>query len=368
MIPLIGHLLEGGYRAWSFLRLLDYLSVRAIGAALFAFVLVLVVMPRFMWYLHRRGLVDQMRETGVPSSFDKAGTPAMGGAVMVGAILAACLVWCDPTNRYVWAVVAATLWFAGIGLSDDVAKWRSRSGNRGMSEAKKLLLQGAFAALFAAFLASPWTPLPAREASTLYVPFVKHALTASWWIYLPAVIVFVMLVGNAVNITDGMDGLAIVPSVFVLVVLGVFAYVEGNAVWAKYLQYPLFRSAGELTVFCSAFAGAGIGFLWFNAYPAQIFMGDTGSLAIGGSLATVSVLLKQEALFLILGGLFIAEALSSQIQDKIGIKLLGRRIFSRAPFHHQMQHDGLAETKVVIRLWIVSLILALAALATLKVR
>ena len=135
MIHLIGHLLEGGYRAWSFLRLLDYLSVRAIGAALFAFILVLAVMPRFMWYLHRRGLVDQMRETGVPSSFDKAGTPAMGGAVMVGAILAACLVWCDLASGYVWAVVAGTLWFAGIGLSDDVAKWRSRSGNRGMSEA-----------------------------------------------------------------------------------------------------------------------------------------------------------------------------------------------------------------------------------------
>ena len=212
MIHLIGHLLEGGYRAWSFLRLLDYLSVRAIGAAMSAFILVLVVMPRFMWYLHRRGLVDQMRETGVPSSFDKAGTPAMGGAVMVGALVAACFVWCDLANLYVWAVLAATLWFAAIGLSDDVAKWRSRSGNRGMSEARKLLLQGAFAALFAALLASPWTPLPAREASTLYVPFVKQALSASWWVYLPVVFGFIVLVGNAVNITDGLDGLAIVPS------------------------------------------------------------------------------------------------------------------------------------------------------------
>jgi len=171
-----------------------------------------------------------------------------------------------------------------------------------------------------------------------------------------------------VNITDGLDGLAIVPSVFVVGVLGFFAYIMGNAIWARYLNFPFYRDAGELIVFCAAFAGAGIGFLWFNAYPAQIFMGDAGSLAIGGCIATISVLLKQEALFLILGGLFVVEAVSSQIQDKIGIKLLGRRLFYRAPFHHQMQHAGLAETKVVIRLWIVSGILALAALATVKLR
>ena len=368
MIHLIGHLLEGGYRAWSFLRLLDYLSVRAIGAAMSAFILVLVVMPRFMWYLHRRGLVDQMRETGVPSSFDKAGTPAMGGAVMVGALVAACFVWCDLANLYMWAVLAATLWFAAIGLSDDVAKWRSRSGNRGMSEARKLLLQGAFAALFAALLASPWTPLPAREASTLYVPFVKQALSASWWVYLPVVFGFIVLVGNAVNITDGLDGLAIVPSAFAVSTLGLFAWVMGNAIWSKYLFFPLLPGVGELVVVCAAFTGAAVGFLWFNAYPAQVFMGDAGSLAIGGFLATVSVLVKQEALFLILGGLFIVEAVTSQVQDKIGIKWLGRRLFYRAPLHHQLQHTGLAETKVVIRLWIVSLILALASIATVKLR
>ena len=195
-----------------------------------------------MWYLHRRGLVDQMRETGVPSSFDKAGTPAMGGAVMVGAILAACLVWGDPSNGFVWPVVAAMTWFAAIGLSDDVAKWRSRSGNRGMSEARKLLLQGTFAALFIAFLASPWTPLPAREATTLYVPFVKQAVTASLWIYLPSVFFFVVLVGNAVNITDGLDGLAIVPSAFAVSTLGVFAWIMGNAIWSKYLFFPCCRA------------------------------------------------------------------------------------------------------------------------------
>jgi phospho-N-acetylmuramoyl-pentapeptide-transferase len=368
MIPLIGELLHGGYRAWSFLRLLDYLSVRAIGAAMTAFLLMLVLMPRFIWFLYRRGLVDQTRETGVPSAFDKAGTPVMGGAVMVGCILAASLIWCDPTSGFLLPVLCGLVWFGAIGLADDLAKWREKSGNRGMTEARKLVLQGLFALLFVAYLASPWSPLPTHEAGTFYVPFVKHALFSSLWGYLPIVFIFVVLVGNAVNITDGLDGLAIVPSAFAVSVLGVFAWVMGNAIWSRYLFFPLLPGVGELVVFCAAFAGAAIGFLWFNAYPAQIFMGDAGALAIGGCLATLSVLVKQEALFLILGGLFIAEALTSQVQDKIGIKWLGRRLFYRAPLHHQLQHTGLAETKVVIRLWIVSLILALVSIATVKLR
>ena len=368
MIHLLGAFLEGGYRAWSFLRLLDYLSVRAIGAAMLAFVLVLIAMPRFIRYLHRRGFVDQIRQTGVPSAFDKAGTPVMGGAVLVASVIVSCLIWADPVNRYVLALMVGTLWFAGIGLCDDLAKWRARSGNRGMSEARKLVLQGTFALVFVAFLASPWSALPGREATTIYVPFVKRAIFDSPWLYFPMVWFFVMLVGNAVNITDGLDGLAVVPSVFSVSVLGIFAYVMGNAVWSRYFLFPLLPGAGELIVFCAAFAGAGVGFLWFNAYPAQVFMGDAGSLAIGGCLATLSVLVKQEALFLLLGGLFVAEALTSQIQDKIGIKWLGRRLFYRAPLHHQMQHTGVAETKVVIRLWIVALILALVSIATMKLR
>jgi phospho-N-acetylmuramoyl-pentapeptide-transferase len=368
MIHLLGGLLHAARPERGFLRLLDYLSVRSIAAALTAILITMALMPVFIRHLHRRRLVDQWRDTGIPSAFEKAGTPVMGGAVMVGAVLVSCLLWCNLTNRFLVAALAGMIWFGTVGLIDDLAKLKARSGDRGLSEAAKLVSQGVFALLLVGWLASSWTPFPLREALTFYVPFLKTPLFSFAAGYFVIVFFFVILVGNAVNITDGMDGLAIVPSVFVLVVLGVFAYVEGNYVWASYLQYPFLRGAGELTIFCAAFAGAGIGFLWFNAYPAQIFMGDAGALAIGGSLATLSVLLKQEALFVILGGLFIAEALSSQIQDKIGIKWLGRRIFSRAPFHHQMQHDGLAETKVVVRLWIVSLILALAALATLKVR
>ena len=368
MIYFLGRFLHPRYEPLSFLRLVEYLSARSIGAALTAIILVLIITPRFIWYLHRRAFVDQLRDTGIPSSFDKAGTPVMGGAVLLGAVLVSCVLWCNLANRYLLVLIAGMVWFGLIGLSDDWTKMVARSGDRGLSEGRKLLLQGMFAAALALLVVGPYSPLPPNQADAFFVPFLKAPLFHSVWLCLPVIFLFVMVVCNSVNITDGLDGLAIVPSVFVIGVLGVFGYLMGNAIWAHYLNYPFFPGAGELAVFCSAFVGAGIGFLWFNSYPAQIFMGDTGSLSIGGSMAVLCVLLKQEVLFLILGGLFIAEAASSQIQDKIGIRWLGRRIFYRAPLHHQMQHKGLAETKVVIRLWIVAGILALAALATLKLR
>jgi phospho-N-acetylmuramoyl-pentapeptide-transferase len=368
MIYFLGKFLYPHFHLFSFLRLVDYLSVRAIGAALTAILLTLIFTPVFIRYLHRQGLVDQWRDTGTASSFDKTGTPAMGGAIVAGCVLVSCLLWCNLENLYLVVVLLGMAWFGFIGLMDDRTKMRAKSGNKGLSETKKLLMQAGFAAVLILFLASPFSPLPPAQMGTFYIPFLKTPLFDSVWLYFPIVFFFVIVIGNAVNIADGLDGLAIVPSVFVIGVLGVFGYLLGNARWSHYLNYPFLSGAGELAVFCSAFAGAGIGFLYFNAYPAQVFMGDTGALAIGGSMAVLSVVLKQEALFLILGGLFVAEAVSSQIQDKIGIKWLGRRIFLRAPLHHQMQHKGLAETKVVIRLWIVAGILALAALATLKLR
>ena len=291
MIYALGKLLHPLYAPLSFLRLVEYLSARSIAAALTAIVLTLVVMPRVIWYLQRRAFVDQQRGTGIPSASDKAGTPVMGGAVVAGVVLVSCLLWCNLGNGYLFLALAGLVWFGFLGFVDDRAKLRSRSGDRGLSEGKKLLLQGLFAAALVALLASPFSPLPDAEASRLYVPVVKTALVDSWWLYGPYVFLFVLLVGNSVNIADGMDGLAIVPSVFVLSVLGVFGYLLGNAIWARYLVFPLLPGAGEIAVFCSAFAGAGIGFLWFNAYPAQVFMGDTGSLAIGGSAAVISVAL-----------------------------------------------------------------------------
>jgi phospho-N-acetylmuramoyl-pentapeptide-transferase len=368
MIYFIGKYLHARVEWFSFFRLVDYISARCIGAALTAILLTLWLTPIFIRYLHRQGWVDQRRNTGIASSADKAGTPAMGGAIFVGCVLASCLLWCNLANLFLLAVLSGMVWFGGIGLLDDRAKMRAMSGDRGFSESKKLILQAAFAALFILFLASPFSPLPQELAGAFYIPFLKYPLFISVWFYFPIAFLFVIVVGNSVNITDGLDGLAIVPSIFVLGVLGFFGYLLGNYIYAHHLNYPFFPGAGELTVFSSAFVGAGIGFLWFNAYPAQIFMGDTGALAIGGCMAVLSVVLKQEALFLILGGLFVAEAVSSQIQDKIGIHWLGRRIFLRAPLHHSMQHKGLAETKVVIRLWIAAGILALTALATIKLR
>jgi phospho-N-acetylmuramoyl-pentapeptide-transferase len=368
MIYFLGRFLHPRYELFSFLRLVEYISARSIGAALTAIILTLFILPIFIRYLHRYGLVDQWRDTGIASASDKAGTPAMGGAIVIGCVLVACLLWCNLANGYLLIVLLGMVWFGYIGLRDDLAKTRAKSGDRGLSESKKLMLQAAFAIVLVAYLASPFSPLPANQIGAFYVPFLKAPLFNSIWFYFPIVFFFVLVVGNSVNITDGLDGLAIVPSMFVLGVLGVFGYLLGNAIWARYLNYPFLPGAGELAIFSSAFAGAGIGFLWFNAYPAQVFMGDTGSLAIGGCMAALSIVLKQEALFLILGGLFLAEAVSSQIQDKIGIKWLGRRLFLRAPLHHQMQHKGLAETKVVIRLWIAAGILALTALATLKLR
>ncbi len=368
MIYFLGRYLHPQFEVFSFLRLVEYLSARAIGSSLTAILLTLFFMPIFIRYLHRHGLVDQRRDTGVVSSADKVGTPVMGGAIFTGCVLVSCLLWCNLANLYLLVVVAGMAWFGTIGLFDDLTKMRAKSGDHGLSESKKLLWQAAFAAILVLLLISPLTPIPADQAGAFYVPFLKTPVFNSLWFYMPIVFFFILVVGNSVNITDGLDGLAIVPSVFVLGVLGIFGWILGNAIWARYLNYPTLPGAGELAVFCSAFVGAGIGFLYFNSYPAQVFMGDTGALAIGGCMAVLSVMLKQEALFLILGGLFVAEAVTSQVQDKIGIKWLGRRLFLRAPLHHQMQYKGLAETKVVIRLWIVAGILALTALATLKLR
>jgi phospho-N-acetylmuramoyl-pentapeptide-transferase len=277
--------------------------------------------------------------------------------------------WGNWHSPFILCSIAGMLWFGLLGLWDDVSKVRMRSGDRGLSERKKLALQGLFSLAFAWICVGPWAPLGGAIATKLYIPFYKYPLVdIGPYLYGAFIFLFIIFVSNAVNITDGLDGLAITPSIFVVAVLGVFAYVEGNRIYSSYLYYPFLRGAGELTVFGAAFVGAGLGFLWYNAYPAQIFMGDTGSLAIGGTMAVISVLLKQEMLFPLLGGLFIAEAITSQVQEKIGVKWIGRRIFYRAPLHHNLQHKGIAETKVVIRLWIVAGILALISLATLKLR
>ncbi|MCK5656820.1 MAG: phospho-N-acetylmuramoyl-pentapeptide-transferase, partial [Deltaproteobacteria bacterium] len=368
MIYHIGRWIQSQADAFGFLRLLNYLSFRSIMAALTAVLIVFLLSPRFIRAMHRRNFLDRVRETGIDSAFDKAGTPTLGGVLLIVAMTVSILLWCNLANPFLLLSLAALLWFGGIGFWDDWLKSSRGSGDKGLGEITKLVLQGLFALAFIAVYVGPFSPVEPGTATQLYVPFLKRPLLDLGIFYGFFIFLFMLLVANAVNITDGLDGLAITPSIFVAGVLAVFAYVMGNTIYAGYLQYPYLRGVGELTVFVSAFIGAGLGFLWYNAYPAQIFMGDTGSLAIGGMLAVLSVLLKQELLFPLLGGLFLVEALTSQVQDKIGVRWLGRRIFYRAPLHHSLQHRGFAETKVVIRLWIVAGLLALLSLATLKIR
>lgn len=369
MIPMLADWLREVLPELTFLRLASFLSFRSIMAALTSMAFMFIVARRFIDYLHRRHMVDLVRETGLGTAQDKKGTPTMGGAMIIVGVLLSTALWGRLDSGFILTTMWAMIWFGGLGMMDDLAKMRRRSGDKGMSEGMKFAIQGGFAVLFAWLFLSSASPLPQELLHRFYVPFYKKPVAdLGWLIYFCFIIFFVLFVSNSVNITDGLDGLAIMPSNFVIGVLGVFAYIMGNKIQAGYLQYPYLPGAGELLVMASAFVGAGLGFLWYNAYPAQVFMGDTGSLGIGGTIAVMCVLLKQELLFPILGGVFLVEGFSSQLQDKIGVRWLGRRLFYRAPFHHDLQYRGLAETKVVIRLWIIAGILALISLASLKIR
>jgi len=364
-LPVIGpHLLL-------FARLLMYLSTRTIFAMLTSFLVTMVLGRRIIRWLHVHHMRDRVKDFGTISFTDKRGTPTMGGLLIICATLIPALLWCDLTNRFVHIVIAATLWFGALGAIDDYLKifpWRGHV--RGLGQWQKLFLQGLFGLLMGLVYLTPHlSPVTTKVASAFYVPFYKYPVFAhlGWW-YLPFIVFVTMLISNSVNLTDGMDGLAIMPANFAVLVYGIMAYVMGNVVYSEYLRYDYLYGAGELLVFCAALFGGGIGFLWFNAYPAQIIMGDTGSMALGGILAALAVMLKQEVLFIIIGGVFVAETLSSFIQQKVGENFLGRRIFYRAPLHHQMEYRGLAETKVVIRLWIIAGLLAMIGLASMKLR
>ncbi len=369
MFHWLGNFLLNNFEFFSFCRLVNYITFRAVMAALTAVIFVLIFSKPYISLLHKKRFLDQKRETGLNFITGKHHTPTMGGLLIIGGTIVSLALWGNLISSFLWSVVFAMLWFGLLGLIDDIRKIKLKSGDKGLSEKFKLIFQAIFAIAFSCYVTSKWSPLGGKEATLLYVPFLKTPLIdMGHLLYTIFVALFVVFVTNSVNITDGLDGLAITPSIFTIGVLGVFAYILGNKIYSSYLYFPYIAGAGELAVVAAAIGGAGLGFLWYNAYPAQIFMGDTGSLALGGAISTMCVLLKQEMLFPIVGGLFVAEALSSQIQDKIGIKLIGRRIFSRAPLHHALQYRGLAEPKVVVRLWIVSGILSLIALATIKIR
>jgi len=345
-------------------RVFQYLTLRAILAAITALVIALLVGPAMIRALARRQIGQQVRELGPQSHLTKQGTPTMGGALILVAMLLATLLWADLSNRYVWIVIGVTAAFGLIGFYDDYLKLVV-GNSKGLAARWKYFWQ-SLAGLTAA--SALWHIAQSPAATALHVPFFKDVvvpLAAPGFVALT----YLVIVGtsNAVNLTDGLDGLAIMPAVMVAGALGVFAYASGNAVFAGYLLIPHVPGVGEILIFCATLVGAGLGFLWFNTYPAQVFMGDVGALAIGAALGVVAVVVRQEIVLFVMGGVFVLETVSVILQVA-SFKLTGRRIFRMAPIHHHFELKGWAEPKVIVRFWIITVLLVLVGLATLKVR
>jgi phospho-N-acetylmuramoyl-pentapeptide-transferase len=343
--------------------LFDYITMRAILGALTALALSLWLGPRVIERLARLKGGQPIRSDGPQSHFSKAGTPTMGGALILMTISLSTLLWADLRNRYVWIVLAVLVAFGLIGWLDDWIKIVRRDPN-GLKSRHKYALQSLFGALAAVVL---FTTADAPSNTTLYLPLLKDVAIPLGGLFM--VIAYFWIVGfsNAVNLTDGLDGLAIMPTVLVAGGLGVFAYAAGNAVFSSYLQIPAVPGAGELAIVCAAIAGAGMGFLWFNTYPAMVFMGDIGALALGAALGTIAVIVRQELILVVMGGIFVIETLSVMIQVA-SFKLTGKRVFRMAPIHHHFELKGWPEPRVIVRFWIISVVLVLVGLATLKVR
>jgi phospho-N-acetylmuramoyl-pentapeptide-transferase len=349
---------------WIGFNVFRYITFRTGLAIATAFFLILVFAP---WALERlRGLQirQAIREEGPEHHQVKAGTPTMGGLLIVGSFAVATLLWADLGNPYVWTVLVVTLGFAAIGFADDVIKVTKRR-NLGLTTRQKLLLQALVA------VAGGWAARsiaePAPHAGALALPFLKDLLVPMGMLYLPFVAVVLIGASNAVNLTDGLDGLAIGSMAVAAGTYTVFVYVAGHVRIAEYLRIVPVSGAGEVAVFTGAIVGAALGFLWFNCHPAEVFMGDVGSLALGGGIGIVAVVVKQELLLVVVGGLFVLEAMSVLIQVA-SFKTRGKRVFRMAPLHHHFELLGWSETQVVVRFWIISVVFALAGLATLKLR
>ena len=343
----------------------SYLTLRAILGALTALVLSLAMGPFVIQGLTSRRVGHPVRELGPKTHLPKAGTPTMGGALILLAIAVSTLLWADLANRFVWIVLLSTLAFGLIGFVDDYKKLVIGNAD-GVRPATKFCLQSVVGFAAAAVLYAT-AENPSVEHA-LFIPYFPDLMIPlSGVIYIGFSYLVIVGASNGVNLTDGLDGLAIMPAVLVGSALGVFAYAGGNIVFSSYLGIPYVSGAGELLIFCAALAGAGLGFLWFNTYPAQVFMGDIGALALGAALGLVAVVVRQELVLLIMGGVFVVETVSVIIQVA-SYKTTGRRIFRMAPLHHHFEMKGWAEPKVIVRFWIITVILVLIGLASLKIR
>ncbi len=350
-------------RYYSGFNVFQYLTLRTILGVLTALMISFVIGPVMIRHLSFRQIGQQVRDDGPASHLSKAGTPTMGGALILVAIAVSTLLWADLGNRYVWVALLVTSAFGAIGWVDDYRKI-VYGNSRGLSARAKYGWQSLAALVAGAYLF--YTAQSAAETE-LIVPFFKDiAIPLGAWYVL---VVYFVVVGssNAVNLTDGLDGLAILPTVLIAGALAVFAYATGNINISGYLAIPFIRDAGEVAVFCGAMVGAGLGFLWFNAYPAQVFMGDVGALALGAALGIVAVLTRQELVFFLMAGVFVMETVSVILQVA-SFKLTGRRIFRMAPLHHHFELKGWPDPLVIVRFWIITVILVLSGLATLKIR
>ena len=341
----------------------QYLTFRTMVSLLTALTMSLLIGPFVIARLSQHQIGEQVRDDGPESHFSKAGTPTMGGALILIVILTTTLFWGDLSNRYVWTVLGVTFSFGAIGWWDDYLKL---SGKRrgGLSAGAKYFWQSVAGLAAAWFL---YTSATTPQETALIVPFFKEVAIPLGFAYV--VIAYFTIVGmsNAVNLTDGLDGLAILPTVMVGAALGLIAYLVGHSEFSTYLQIPYIQDAGELAIFCGALIGAGLGFLWFNTYPAQVFMGDVGALALGAALGVVGIIVRHEIVLFVMGGLFVLETVSVILQVA-SFKLTGRRLFRMAPIHHHFELMGWPEPRVIVRFWIITLVLVLVGLSTLKLR
>ena len=351
-------------RFYSGFHVFQYLTLRGILAAVTALALALFIGPTMIAMLSRYQIGQQVRSDGPQSHLLKSGTPTMGGGLILVAMGLGTMLWADMSSRFVWILLATTLGFGLIGFYDDYLKLVV-GNSKGLAARYKYLAQSVIG-LAAALTLHNLHQFSADSA--LYVPFFKTvAVPMSTAAFLALSYFVIVGTSNAVNLTDGLDGLAIMPAVMVAAALGVFAYVTGNIKFATYLQIPYIPGVGEALIFSATLVGAGLGFLWFNSYPAQVFMGDVGALAIGAALGTLAVIVRQEIVLFVMGGVFVLETVSVMLQVA-SFKLTGRRIFRMAPIHHHFELKGWAEPKVIVRFWIISFVLVLAGLATLKIR
>ncbi len=341
----------------------NYLTLRAILGALTALVLSFVIGPKLIAKLSVNQVGQPVRHEGPVTHLPKAGTPTMGGALILTAIVVSTVLWADLENRFIWIVLFVTLAFGVIGYVDDYKKLILQDP-AGLSVRSKLFWQSTAAVIAAVAL---YVTAVDDVSTSLLIPYFKDLAIPLGMLQIVVTFFFIVGFSNAVNLTDGLDGLAIMPAVLVGGALGVFAYVTGNVNFSGYLGIPYVAGTGEVMVFCAALAGAGLGFLWFNTYPAQVFMGDIGALSLGAALGVVAVVVRQEIVLAIMGGVFVVETVSVIIQVA-SYKLTGRRVFRMAPLHHHFELKGWAEPKVIVRFWIITVILVLIGLASLKIR